>query len=153
MRRFICAFLVCAVIQGCIAPPVKAAQVPGENVIQLEDLEWEWVDISAVEQWEDGIAPATIDSVNKTMSKHSMGVVVPSRFFEANSIVTFDCSYSPPSASMDFGVITSSGRFYNVNSREGSINQAIRISQSGSYSVAIRNNSAQNVTVIGTVSY
>ena len=35
----------------------------------------------------------------------------------------------------------------------GSINQAIEISQAGSYQVAIRNNSSQTVSVTGFVDY
>ena len=50
-------------------------------------------------------------------------------------------------------MIDSDGRFYYISVKEGSFNQAIRISQSGSYTVAIRNNSSQTVCVVGFVNY
>lgn len=73
--------------------------------------------------------------------------------FNADDTVSFNCSYSPSSASMDFGVIASSGQFYYINVKGGSISQAIRINQAGSYAVAIRNNSSQTVRVVGFVDY
>ena len=52
---------------------------------------------------------------------------------------------------MDFGVIDTSGRFYFINVKEGSINRAIEIGQAGTYQVAVRNNSSQTVRVVGFV--
>lgn len=153
MRKFMCVLLICIAIPGHLIAPALATDVPNEGVIRLEDLEYEQVDLSTVELWENGIAPQTIDSINRVISTHSIGAVVSERFFTAESIITFNCSYSPSSASMDFGVIDSNGRFYYTNVKEGSINRTIRISQSGSYQVAIRNNSSQTVRVVGFVEY
>ncbi len=54
---------------------------------------------------------------------------------------------------MDFGVIAPDGYFYFLNVEGGSINQSIRVSQSGSYAVAVRNNSSNTVFVVGFVNY
>lgn len=67
--------------------------------------------------------------------------------------MTINCSYSPASASMDFGVIASDGYFYFLSAKEGSINRSIVVNQRGSYSLAIRNNSLHMVTVVGFVNY
>lgn len=150
MKRFLCVLLVYTVAISFLPVSAKAADM---EVIRLEDLKWEWVNLEAVECWEADIALQTTDSINRTISTHSIGSVVSSRFFAAGSVITFNCSYSPSSANMDFGVIDSNGRFYYTNVKEGSINQTIRISQAGSYQVAIRNNSSQTVSVVGFVEY
>ena len=153
MKRFLCVLLVCAVAISFLPTPAKAAEAADMEVIRLEDLEWEWVNLEAVERWEADTALQITDSINRTISAHSVGSVVSSRFFAAGSIITFNCSYSPSSASLDFGVLTPDGRFYSINVRGGSINQALEISQAGSYSVAVRNNSSQTVSVVGFVNY
>lgn len=67
--------------------------------------------------------------------------------------MTINCSYSPASANMDFGVIAPGGYFYFLSVKEGSINRSIVVSQQGSYSLAIRNNISHIVTVVGFVTY
>ena len=144
--------MACALVLGSIISPVQATDVSDEAVIWLEDLEWEWIDLSELE-YETGPMPLTTDKIDKSISQFSI-VCVPSFMdFDANDLVTFNCSYSPSSASVDFGVISSAGKFYSINGKEGSINQAIRINQAGKYAVAIRNNSSQTVSVVGFVNY
>ena len=153
MKRFLCVLLSCVIMVGCLPVQTHAVNTPDKNIICLEDMEWEWINLSTVELWDEGIAPQTTYSVNRTISARSMGSVVSSRFFEARSIITFNCSYSPSSASLDFGVLTPDGKFYSINGKGGSINQTLGINQAGSYSVAIRNNSSQTVSVVGFVEY
>ena len=116
----------------------------------MEDMEWDLLDPSTVIY--DGAAPLTTGSVNTDISPFSTKAISQISL-KSGDALTFNCSYSPSSASMDFGVITSTGRFYHINVKEGSISQAIRISQDGSYAVAIRNNSSQTVRVVGFVDY
>lgn len=152
-RRLICALLVCVTMFMSIVPPATAVQPSNESIIWLDDLKWEWIDMSAVECPETGAQPRTSVSANGAYPANSIGTITQPISFSAQRIITFHCSYSPSSASMDFGVITPSGRFYYVNVKEGSIEQSLGISQSGSYSVAIRNNSSQTVRVVGFVNY
>ena len=70
-----------------------------------------------------------------------------------NDMIEFTCSYSPSSANVDIGVIAPDSKFYKINGEEGSINKTIKVSQTGSYLVAIRNNSSQTVRVVGFVNY
>lgn len=152
LRQLTCMLMACALVLGSIISPVQATDVSDEAVIWLEDLEWEWIDLSELE-YETGPMPLTTDKIDKSISQFSI-VCVPSFMdFDANDLVTFNCSYSPSSASVDFGVISSAGKFYSINGKEGSINQAIRINQAGKYAVAIRNNSSQTVSVVGFVNY
>lgn len=152
-KKFLCALLVCVVAAGCLLTPASAAKAPDESIVFLDDLKWEWVDLSTVGQMEEDARSRARAPADGTYSAHSIHALGQSISFQADNIITFNCSYSPLSASIDFGVIASNGRFYYINVKEGSINQTIRISQSGSYTVAIRNNSSQIVRVVGFVNY
>lgn len=72
---------------------------------------------------------------------------------EYGETVTITASYSPASASVDFGLIDSDGLFYPVRGSNGSINQTIRIDLRGTYTFAVRNNSNYKVSVSGFVNY
>lgn len=72
---------------------------------------------------------------------------------EYGETVTITASYSPASASDDFGLIDSDGLFYPVRASNGSINQTIRIDLRGTYTFAVRNNSNYSVSVSGFVNY
>ena len=151
-RNILQVFLACAAIITTCAVPANAADIQNEYIC-LENMACELVDPSSLGCWESSIMPQAQGRIDETFPAHSLCPVDSSISLKANDIVTFNCSYSPLSASMDFGVITSSGRFYYINVKGGSINQAIRISHSGSYTVAIRNNSSQTVRVVGFVNY
>lgn len=151
-RRLVCMLMACALTLSGIIPPARAVEVPNEPVIWLEDMEWEQIDLSTV-NWQEDIVPRTVCSIDNALPGSSMHFVTSFLSLKANDVVAFNCSYSPSSASMDFGVITSSGRFYSINVKGGSIRQSVRINQTGSYAVAVRNNSSQTVRVVGFVNY
>jgi len=117
-RRLMCMLMACTLMLIGVITPARAAEAPGE-VISLEDLNWEWVDLPAVEYPEEGILPLTSASASRQYAPHSISYVTSFMDFDANDVVTFNCSYSPSSASVDFGVIASSGRFYSVNVKGG----------------------------------
>lgn len=72
---------------------------------------------------------------------------------EVGEVVTIKASYSPFNASVDFGLIAPDGLFYSVNVTGGSVDQAIRVSQRGNYTLAIENHSYQTIRVSGYVNY
>lgn len=72
---------------------------------------------------------------------------------EVGEVVTIKASYSPFSASVDFGVIAPDGLFYGLNTKTGVFDEAIEVSQRGNYYFAIRNNSSETVYVSGYVNY
>lgn len=151
-RRLMCMLMACTLMLIGAISPAGAAEAPGE-VIRLEDMEWEWIDLSTVDGPQGDFAPQTTDSINIVLAGKSTQAVTSFLSLSANDVVTFNCSYSPSSASLDFGVITSSGKFYSVNVKGGSFQRSIGISQAGSYAVAVRNNSSQTVRVVGFVNY
>lgn len=72
---------------------------------------------------------------------------------EAGESVTIKASYSPFSASVDFGVIAPDGYFYSLNTQNGSFDETIRVDQRGHYTFAVRNNSSWTISVSGYVNY
>ena len=72
---------------------------------------------------------------------------------DKNDIVTFNCTYSPKDADVEFGLISPTGVFFHTNGSNGQINTSVNITKRGSYTVAVRNNSSQTVTVDGTIRY
>lgn len=72
---------------------------------------------------------------------------------EVGEVVTIKASYSPFSASVDFGVIAPDGLFYGLNTKTGSFDGAIEVTQRGYYKLAIRNNSSDEIHVSGHVNY
>ena len=72
---------------------------------------------------------------------------------EVGEAVTIKASYTPSSASVDFGLIAPDGLFYSVNVTNGNIDQTIVVNQRGNYTFAIRNNSFLDVIVVGFLNY
>lgn len=72
---------------------------------------------------------------------------------EVGEVVTIKATYSPFSASVDFGLIAPDGLFYGLNTTTGSFDEAIKVSQRGHYYLAVRNNSSETISVSGYVNY
>ena len=72
---------------------------------------------------------------------------------EKDELVTINCTYSPRMADVDFGLITPQYTFIFVGGESGNCNQAIRINETGDYYFAVRNNSSNDVEVLGYVYY
>lgn len=142
--------LTISLVLCCLCVP--AAAVSDDGIIAMDDLSWEIV-TEPIKVWENQIESRVTSSIrmdvpagetNKSSSKVSLDV---------GDTVTFDCVYSPASANVNYGVIAPDGRFYSLNTSSGRLNKAIRVSQRGTYSLAIRNNSASTISVSGFVSY
>lgn len=86
-----------------------------------------------------------------TISANSGATVGDDFKLNANDTISYDCTYTPRNASVDFGYIGPDGYFHFLNVATGSISKTFKVGQKGSYTLAIRNNSSQAVT--GTVNY
>lgn len=121
------------------------------DVVKLEDLP-----NVVLENVEAGViadhARAT-SSVNWNIDRNSTKKATTSFSLEAEETVTINCSYSPSSASVDFGLIAPDNRFYYLTGSDGSFNETLQVTQRGLYYLAIRNNSSNTVTVTGFVNY
>ena len=71
---------------------------------------------------------------------------------EAGGSVTINASYTPTSASVDFGLADSNNGFTYINVTNGSINNGvITVTKRGTYTLAVRNNSSNQIDVTGYV--
>lgn len=72
---------------------------------------------------------------------------------EAGETVTIKATYSPFSASVDFGLVDPNGVFYYLTASNGSFDKTIKVEERGNYIFAVRNNSSSSVSVSGYVNY
>lgn len=133
VKRFICAMLALMAVTSCITVNSKAATSDYLNNGELA--------IQATRSFSFEVRGNT-------------AVQAASSFpLEAGEIVTIKASYSPFSASVDFGLIAPDGLFYGLNTTTGSFDGAIEVNQRGYYYLAVRNNSSEAISVSGYVNY
>lgn len=133
IKRFLCFLVVWVVSVGCLGVNAGAVQFSDREV-----------------SMEIGRASGRF-----SMEVYAHEVVAADVSFplEAKETVTINASYSPLSASVDFGLIAPDGLFYSVNVTDGSINKTIRVKERGYYTLAVRNNSSFDISVSGFVVY
>lgn len=120
---------------------IMMLSILGTNVQATEEKEWEM-----------HVMPKTTGNFSVDVEA---GEIARGKSFslEAGESVTINASYSPSFASVDFGVIAPDNLFYGINTKTGSINKTIKVNQRGTYTFAIRNNSAYVISVSGFVTY
>lgn len=91
--------------------------------------------------------------INAELPANSFTTIDDSFFMVSGETITFDCTYTPRDANVEFGYIAPDGLFYGLSGYKGSINKGIRVNQQGTYTLAIWNKSDSSVTVTGTVNY
>lgn len=126
-KRYCAMLLICALLGG-VAIPVGAT---GDG----------------------GVIPYAFGSLNHRISPRSFVYVGQQLNLNKGDKVSFDCSYLPSSASVDFGLVAPDGLYYSTNRKNGSINQSITVPERGKYTLLIRNNSSDTVTVVGEINY
>ncbi len=72
---------------------------------------------------------------------------------EVGEVVTIKAVYSPFSASVDIGLLAPDGLFYGLSANNGSFDEQIEVNQRGNYTLVIRNNSDEEISVTGFVNY
>lgn len=132
-KRFACTLLAGAVSLGCFYAPAEAAS-PAKQETQS-------ISTHATSRFNTEVPANTIITANVGFS------------LEAGETVTIQAVYSPFDASVDFGLIDSDGSFYYFNTKEGNLNETIRIKEKGYYILAVQNNSPNTISVSGYVSY
>lgn len=132
MKRLFGTLIACIFIAGPLAIPVGA-------VVHCEPAT-------------QAIVRAT-DQFEETISAHAIMTLGDSVSLDNSEVISYDCSYTPRDANIKFGYIGPDGYFYGLSGLNGSINKGIRVSERGSYTLAIWNKSEEAVTVKGTVNY
>lgn len=138
IKRKLSMVLCCVLLVGVISLPVNAAEIQATPLeISCDDL----------------INPFATGSFNWTIPANTSAkgdIVFP---LAAGETVTIKASYSPFSASVDFGLIAPNGKYYCFNITSGSIDKTIQVSESGDYVLQIRNNASTEIEVSGFVNY
>lgn len=124
--RLLTALLACVLLLGCSFIPAAAAEAP---------------------------MPRVSGRLNYSFPANTISPISEAVPLDKGEKITYNCTYTPKSASLDFGYIASDGLFYSINCTSGSISKSIKMDESGQYTLAIRNNESYAVTVTGTVRY
>ena len=138
LKRFFCVVLVCMLFVGLVGLPVGATE--------LEDTVSENAMLNFMLSRATGSFNMTIPAKTKLSASTSFPLA-------AGETVTIKASYSPFSASVDFGLIAPNGVYYYFNVTDGSIDKTIQVPESGDYTLQIRNNADIEVEVAGFVNY
>lgn len=133
VKRFVILLFSCLLVAGSLNIPAGAAVTYGSNV--------ESAVTRATGQFEVTIPANTVVY---------LGDGIP---LAKGETVTYNCTYTPKSVDVKFGVIDQDGYFYGLSGSNGSINRGLRVSEPGSYTLAVLNGSDEAVTVEGTVNY
>lgn len=138
MKRMLCMVLCCVLLVGVISLSANASEVQATN-LELS--------------FDNFVSSCATGSFNWTIPAKTNAtgdIVFP---LAAGETVTIKASYSPFSASVDFGVIAPDGNYYGFNVTSGSIDKTIRVSENGDYILQVRNNSSTETEVSGFVNY
>lgn len=131
-RRLFSLLLSCLFILGCLTAPAGA--------VMTSEADAETVIMRATGRISESISGNAL----MTLAEISL---------DSGEVVTYNCTYTPKSASVEFGYIAPDGYFYGLSGSNGNINKGIRVSKPGSYTLAIWNESDNTVSVWGTVNY
>lgn len=148
LRRFGIVTLACILMVGCLGMTARAECLSENNTVHYDT-----TDEARREALSSNVIGRAMQTINTTVSANMVGVADESFPLEAEEIVKLNCTYSPDSASIDFGLIAPDGTFYFINSTSGSIHQSIKVGKRGDYTLAIRNNSSGDVSIAGYVYY
>lgn len=72
---------------------------------------------------------------------------------EPGEEVLIKANYTPASANVDIGIISTDGVFYYVNASNGDVNQTIIVDKASDYTLAVRNNSNDTISAMGYLYY
>lgn len=131
-KRFFSLLIACVLVMGCLTAPAGAVKTSDP---------------------EGSIVPYVTAQFEETIPGKSILPLGDSFSLEIKETISYNCTYTPSDASIKFGFIAPDGLFYGLYGSNGSIDKTIRVSQRGSYTLAIKNYSDVTVTVTGTVNY
>lgn len=130
-KLFNIVLVACILLFSCSLIPAIATEAPNNSIIM----------------------PRVSGRLNYTFAANSTTLVGQEFSAAKGDTIKYNCTYTPKAASIDFGFFAPDGLFYSLNSSSGSINKSIEVSQTGGFTLAIRNNENYAVTVSGTVTY
>lgn len=134
MRHMLCVVLACILTVSCLKTSATANSL-------------------AVYGQENTAVPFATNSFNMTIGAKTKSKANTSFSMASRETVTIKATYSPSDVSVDFGLVDSDGVFHYINVTSGSIDKTIKITKSGKYTLQVRNNSNDEIKVMGFVNY
>lgn len=129
-RKICCAVIACVMVLSLCTVSTHATQITSDQV-----------------------ATFATNSFSFSLPTKSQSVANSSFSLAAGETVTIKATYSPYYASVDFGLVDEDGVYHFFNVTTGSTDKTIQITESGKYTLQIRNNSSVTVSVSGVVNY
>lgn len=124
----------------------------GQAAVDFDSLRYDELEVSQLVNGSELMTRAT-SRIEWTVSPHKVGKANQAYSLEADELVTINCTYSPRTADVDFGFMTPDNRFHFVSGKDGNIHKTIRITDTGKYYFAVRNNTNREIEVLGYVYY
>lgn len=146
MKKFLRTVLVCSMMVWSLGIPAGASGTDG-TIVGLEDLPCEAV------EGQEQIVPLSVVSLDIEVFAGELVQASSNFYLETGETVEINVTYSPKSASMDFGLIGPDRRFHYVSADDGNLDTTIQANERGYYTFAMRNNSPHDVQVNGFVNY
>lgn len=144
----LCSALLCVLLLNSVNIPASALSQENTNIIPANSV----VEISNLEFVSTYSARATNRlnwSIASSVTKKSSTTLD----LDVNETVTFNCSFTPSSSNVYFGLIASDGNFHCSAATNGRFKGTIKVPKTDKYYLAIYNNSGSTIQVTGTVSY
>lgn len=144
----LCSALLCVLLLNSVNIPASAVSQESTNIIPANSV----VEISNLEFVSTHSARATNRlnwSIASSVTKKSSTTLD----LDVNETVTFNCSFTPSSSNVYFGLIASDGSFHCSAATNGRFKGTIKVPKTDKYYLAVYNNSGSTIQVTGTVSY
>ena len=139
MRKIVSMVMVCMFWISVLSISAGATET---MKISLEDL-----------KQDSGVSVLATGSFNISVAPYGRSEANTALPLAAGETVNISAVYAPENSSMDFGLVDPDGVFHYFTVTGGSIDRTIRVSESGNYTFAVRNNSGVTVRVSGIINY
>ena len=150
VKRSFCALLLAGfLILGSVST-VFAAEM---RTLSMSELTCEEIDGTKVDVRKMFLTTRATQRIDADIAAGKTVKDVAAYPLEVGDVVTMNLTFSPAEADMDFGLIAPDKKFYSFKGSEGSFKENIQVSMTGTYYLAIRNNSQYTVSVVGFVYY
>lgn len=144
----LCSALLCVLLLNSVNIPASALSQESTSIIPANSV----VEISNLEFVSTHSARATNRlnwSIASSVTKKSSTTLD----LDVNETVTFNCSFTPSSSNVYFGLIASDGSFHCSAATNGRFKGTIKVPKTDKYYLAVYNNSGSTIQVTGTISY
>lgn len=154
MKRKIISLLVCVLVLSLVTPTAIAANEISEDIaVNINSMMCSEIDVVNIENYEPMSSTRATARVEVEVNPSSIMRGNTALSLEADELVTINCTYSPRTADVDFGLITPQNTFRYLSGEDGSFRKTIQVNETGKYYFAVRNNTSRTIEILGYVYY